>query len=339
MGGWTTSIYYAIRARCIPSAQYLTYLYFIKMSMISSEIMPLLMRIPTNLIISAYYVNLPACILKAKLQKVPLLFWEYDHTLYHYHSFLDKTIKVSLSSLLKFPNKIVVPSNALKERMAKIGVLDEKVKVIPNAVDTSRFYPASEEEKDNYIIYVGKVTPHKGVIYLLKAFARAKTKLNENYRLVVIGPKTGTHASSSSAGDYYRKCEYFVKKHALENSIVFKDHIPEFELISYLRKAKIFVFPSFEEAFGLALLEAMACGLPCIVNKVPPLTEVIGDAGIVIDVKNTIGFANALIALLEDRELQKKLGTKARLRTEKFFSWDIVIPKILNLLTNIVSSL
>jgi glycosyltransferase involved in cell wall biosynthesis len=310
---------------------------FYEMLIINSEITPILLRRSTDLVVSVYYVNLPACILKAKTQNTPLIFWEYDHTLYYYHDILDKSKKVLLKSLLKFPNKIVVPSNALKTRITKTGIPNEQVEVIPNAVDTSKFCPTNEEKK-NFIVYVGKVTPHKGVLYLIQAFARARTKLKEDYKLIIIGPKVGTHAPSSLLGGYYKKCEYVIAKYTLRDSVIFMDHISELELISYLRKAKIFVFPSFEEAFGLALLEAMACGLPCIVNKVQPLMEVVGDAGVVTDVRDTVEFANTLIMLLEDRELQRKLGVKARLRAEKFFSWDVVIPRITHFLNEVAAS-
>jgi glycosyltransferase involved in cell wall biosynthesis len=83
------------------------------------------------------------------------------------------------------------------------------------------------------------------------------------------------------------------------------------------------VFPSYEEAFGMTLLEAMACGCCCLVNKLDTSLEIIGDAGFSIDVNNKNAFVGKIESLLKDEILRKRYEILARQRAVSTFDSKI----------------
>lgn len=276
---------------------------------------------PANVVVSVHIRNLLAGIIKAKLQRKPLVFWELDHTCWLPR--WNNGTKASLRFFVKFADRVIVPSRIQKRRLIFYGVPPNKIVVVPNPVNTEIFSPSVENKKENLILFVGRIIPHKGVVYLLKAFLQANLG---GYRLLCIGSKQAPKSKEvmrARRRAYWLKCKSFAGP-----NIQFQDGFSERELIKYLRRARVFVFPSLEEGFGLALLEAMACGLPCVVNNIEPLSEIVGNAGLKVNVHDTKTFADTIVALLENPELQRELSLKARLRAKKFFSHKVIIPKI-----------
>ncbi|WP_144180789.1 glycosyltransferase, partial [Pseudomonas sp. Kh14] len=82
------------------------------------------------------------------------------------------------------------------------------------------------------------------------------------------------------------------------------------EMIALYNFADVFVFPSLYEGFGLPPLEAMACGTPVITSNVSSLPEVVGDAALLVSPENVEEIANAMVSIIEDTELKKKLTSK-----------------------------
>lgn len=88
--------------------------------------------------------------------------------------------------------------------------------------------------------------------------------------------------------------------------------------------ADIYVMTSVYEPFGLVVAEAMAAGKPVIVTNVGGMPEIVGDAGLTVDARDVDALAEAMLKLLKDEELRRKLGEKARERIEKSFSAESV---------------
>ncbi len=93
------------------------------------------------------------------------------------------------------------------------------------------------------------------------------------------------------------------------------------DLLRAYASADIFVFPSENESFGLAVLEAMATGLPVVCSDIPALRELVGDAGILVEPCSDRSWASAMVALVQDVELRRELGLRARCRARSH-SWD-----------------
>jgi glycosyltransferase involved in cell wall biosynthesis len=104
------------------------------------------------------------------------------------------------------------------------------------------------------------------------------------------------------------------------------------ELWSYLLAADLYAIPSRREGFAVAVLEAMACGLPVVASDVPGVAEVIprgeADGGIVVPREDASALAGALLRLLEDPELRQRFGDVARRRIEREFSLEVIGPRL-----------
>jgi alpha-1,3-rhamnosyl/mannosyltransferase len=99
--------------------------------------------------------------------------------------------------------------------------------------------------------------------------------------------------------------------------------------VRHYKEADLFVFPSSLEGFGIALLEAMAFGLPIVTSRVPPLPDVAGDAALYAAPGDVSGLADSISRLLRDGDLRRHLGAEAARRVRENFTWDRVVAKTL----------
>ena len=103
--------------------------------------------------------------------------------------------------------------------------------------------------------------------------------------------------------------------------IIYLDYVKRENLPSLYSKAKLFIYPSLYEGFGLPVLEAMACGCPVITSNVSALNEIAGDAALFIDPNNHQSIAQGIKQVLENNNLRKEMTIKG-LQQAKKFSWD-----------------
>jgi glycosyltransferase involved in cell wall biosynthesis len=92
--------------------------------------------------------------------------------------------------------------------------------------------------------------------------------------------------------------------------------------------AKLFIFPSIYEGFGLPPLEAMQCGLPVICSDIPSHKEVIGDAGILLPPQDSVGFSSAILNLLDNTEKYNEMKNKSIERAKQFTNRERVLKTI-----------
>lgn len=222
--------------------------------------------------------------------------------------------------------RIITGSEYTKKDIVKhLGVAPGRVTVIYNGVD-SFFRPAgegSEAEKvagkygvtGDFIFYVGNHGVNKNLKRLLEAFSRLKRK---DCQLILAG-KT----------DPRRKPLYdLVGTLGLEGRARFIGAVPEEDLRYLYSMAKLFVFPSLQEGFGLPPLEAMACGTPVAASTATSLPEVVGDAGVTFDPEDVDAMANAIELVLGSNGLREELSEKGLERAKKF-SWKTAAEKTL----------
>jgi glycosyltransferase involved in cell wall biosynthesis len=112
--------------------------------------------------------------------------------------------------------------------------------------------------------------------------------------------------------------------------IYFLGRVPKNDLVYAYLSADIFVFPSLRKGLPLSVLEAMACGLPVVGFDVPGMNDVIvnGENGLLVPARDPKALANAVLALLNDEDLRRELGQKARKLVVEKYNWDTVISKI-----------
>lgn len=161
---------------------------------------------------------------------------------------------------------------------------------------------------EKYILYVGALVPHKNALSLIKALKHLKVS---DHHLVVVGKGKG----------YYRQMMAYINEHGLYNRVHFisnQGSIDNRQLAMLYRGASLFVFPSLWEGFGIPVLEAMASGVPVIVNQNAGLTEAAGEAALAINVNDSMLLASQMNSIITDESLTNHLIQKGKLQAEKF---------------------
>lgn len=192
---------------------------------------------------------------------------------------------------------------------AKFKIPENKIRIVPNAIDTELFKAQEVEKEKGRVVFVGRLSKEKNLLNLITAAAGLPLKL------VFIGQ-----------GSLLDELEKLAK----ENGVVveFKGKIDNSELPKELSKAEIFILPSLYEGCPKALLEAMACGLPCIATDVEGIKEVIThkENGYLCKTSSQ-SIHQALKDVLGSKELQEKIGLGARIAILKNFSFEKIIEK------------
>lgn len=167
-----------------------------------------------------------------------------------------------------------------------------------------------------YLLYVGGISPHKNLDFLLRVFVRlvADPRFSQA-RLLLVGDYAND-VFYSSFSDLQKTLT------GLDpiSSVIFTGYVSDEELLHLYNGALALVLPSLEEGFGLPVVEAMACGTPVLTSRAGSLPEVVGDAGLFFDARNPKELEEALTAVLTDGALRVTLSSRARERAQQF-SW------------------
>jgi glycosyltransferase involved in cell wall biosynthesis len=213
-------------------------------------------------------------------------------------------------------------------------VRSDMISPIPQAVDIDRFQPVTEEQKaqlrqrlglsqdKKILVFTGRLVSYKGLPLLLKVWEQVHEKHQDTFLLLV----------GSGGSDIYN-CEEglkeFVRSHYLQDSVGFTGEVSNVH--EYLQASDIFVFPTENEAFGISLIEAMACGLPVIATSVGGIKDIItpGQDGLIIAPKDFRQLHGAVRLLLTDTALAKSLGEAARQTATERYSQQTIVTRYL----------
>ena len=214
------------------------------------------------------------------------------------------------------------------------GVPGRRIEVVYNAID-ERFLRGHATEADRqflaeryqvnypFLLYAGRISPHKNVVRIIEAFSALKAELEKegkysSLKLIIIGDEVSKHP------DLRRT----VIRGGVQNDVRFLGFLPIEVLRVFYDAAKIFVFPSLYEGFGLPPLEAMAHGTPVVTSNMSSLPEVVGNAAVLVNPENVFEIMRALHRVLMDQPLREKLKQRSYEQAKKF-SWDISARQIL----------
>ena len=218
--------------------------------------------------------------------------------------------------LARAARKIITVSEYSKQRIIKhCKVPADKVAVVSSGVG-SQFRPHTAEEvsairaklglPENYILCVGSLEPRKNLPRLLAAWKQVQPRMND-LSLVVAGAK----------GHVFREAGLAAPVSGVHLAGYLSDDV----LPAVYAGARMFVYPSVYEGFGLPVLEAMASGVPVVTSNVTALREVAGDAALTVDPLHVDGIGCAIERLAADEELQSALRARGQARARQF-SWD-----------------
>lgn len=186
-----------------------------------------------------------------------------------------------------------------------------KTRIVPNAIDPSLYHPANT--KENYVIYAGRLVNYKGIEKLLDAMKIVQAK--ENLRLVL-------------AGDGYDRSRLERMAARLGVNAEFTGRVAYSRFIDLISRAEMLVLPTTNrlEAFGIVLLEAMACETPVLAFDTPGVSEVALEGGKVFS--STSELAEMIMELHSNEPFRRSLGQRGRKAVEEKYSWNMVLDGI-----------
>jgi glycosyltransferase involved in cell wall biosynthesis len=225
-------------------------------------------------------------------------------------------------------SRILAVSNSTKADVQRFfGVRPERIEVAYNAID-ERFQEGHANEADRqfiaeryqvnypFLLYAGNIKPHKNVVRVIEAFSALKAELKKtgqypDLKLIIIGDEVSSHP------DLRRT----VIRSGVQNDVRFLGFVPVETLRIFYDVAKVFVFPSLYEGFGLPPLEAMAHGTPVVTSNVSSLPEVVGDAAVMVHPENVFEIMHAIHRVLLDQRLRDELKVRGYMQATKY-SWE-----------------
>lgn len=249
-----------------------------------------------------------------------------------YYTLIERIYLKPLKFLTRFSDLIITVSNAEKRRFLNLKFTDKEIAVLHHGYDPifkqiGAFDADSScavKEKFNlpekYLLNVGRINTRKNIPNLLKAISNLKDK---EIKLVLVG-------NSEWKTDNIQE---LLNDPLISNRIILTGSVSKEELAIIYANAYIFCFPSFEEAFGLPPLEAMASGIPIIVSNSSSMPEVCKEAALYINANDSNDISNAITALLNDKKLYNKYQSLSTDRA-KSFSWSKTAQNLIDILEN-----
>jgi glycosyltransferase involved in cell wall biosynthesis len=246
-----------------------------------------------------------------------------------------RLIKPFMLGLLKliFINKInhlsMLNNDDAQWANTNIGLSKDQIELLPGVgVDTQRFKPAPEPSKPFKLAYVGRMLKDKGLFELIEAIKSLKFQ-GISIELLMAGAPDPSNPASIS--------EQQIKDWQKEELCSYHGHISD--VPAFINKAHALALPSYREGMPTCILEAAAAGLPAVSTLVPGCRDAVIDnqTGYLVNHKDSAALAVAIKKLVENPEIRKKMGEKARENVIKNFSQKIVKEKILTLYSKLAT--
>jgi glycosyltransferase involved in cell wall biosynthesis len=259
------------------------------------------------------------------LAPCPTVVTIYDLSPFHFPEGFRAWNRIYLRSLIPISvrraRRVIAISQCTKaDIVQQCGVSPDKIDVVYCGINES-FRPIADLQamaefrrsrslSERLILFVGTIEPRKNLVRLVQAYAALRRAVPDTPPLVIAGDK----------GWLWQPVFAEVAKQGLSDHVLFPGYVDPEELPWWYNAAELLVYPSLYEGFGLPPLEAMACGTPVVTSNASSLTEVVGDAGLMIDPGDVTGLAEAMRQALRDPGLRESMRTKGLARAAPF-SW------------------
>jgi len=249
---------------------------------------------------------------------------------------MEKKFKFShrISEELRIFRSVSAQTATTEVQRDKLGELygftSKDIATIPPGVDIHTFRPLESGEArmdigltERYILCLSRIDSNKGHDLLLNAFSLV-CKSVPDIHLVIGG------GSTSKAGPTELEVLANMKRIIVEKDMGDRVHItgyiPDEHLVATYRQAEMFVLPSLFEPFGMTALEAMACGRPVVASRLGGIREVVTseESGLLVDPADPGEFSAAIIRLLNDEQLSRRIGEQGRHIVRERYSWEVI---------------
>jgi len=249
-----------------------------------------------------------------------------------YHT-LENRVRtmVAVAGALTRGATIISDSRATRaEAVRLLSMSGESLEVLPPMLDP-RFNPAGNDELDEaalhklgvdapFCLAVGSLEPRKNLGRLLDAWELLPAGVRDEHLLVVV----------ASAGWLQRELRSRLSDIERDGSVRLLTRIGGLDLAALYRRARVVVFPSLAEGFGLPVAEAMACGAPVVTSNVSSMPEVAGGAAVLVDPEDADAIADGVARVLERTELRRDLRERGPEQALQF-SAEAVVPRLLEI--------
>jgi glycosyltransferase involved in cell wall biosynthesis len=246
--------------------------------------------------------------------------------------------------VLRSAARVIAVSQFTKNEVRKLfAIPDNRIEVVYNAID-ERFLHGHATDADReliaeryqvnhpFILYAGAIRPHKNVVRIIEAFSALKTELakeqqHHDLKLIIIGDDVLGHP----------RLRRTVVRSGVQHDVRFLGFVPIEVLRIFYDVAKIFVFPSLYEGFGLPPLEAMAHGTPVVTSNTSSLPEVVGNAALMVNPENVFEIRRGLQQALTDIEVRARMKERGYAQAQRF-SWNSSVARILEIYREVASN-
>lgn len=228
-------------------------------------------------------------------------------------------LKRMLIPMLKCCDVVLVTGTKNREYVIKQGINEHKIHILPDSIDVGKFKPISLPKRYD-IIFVGRLAPAKRIDTLLKAVVKVK-EIKKGIKVGIVGD-----------GPLRSSLEDLANRLGITENVEFLGFKDNTEF--YYNSSRIFMLTSYYEGLPMAMIEAMACGIPCVVSNVGDITDVAIDGVNAIVIDNPYdadSFADAIIKLLKDDEFYKVLSKNTQIVRERYcyesatMFWDNIL--------------
>ena len=228
--------------------------------------------------------------------------------------------------ILRDASKVIALTKTEVEQYKKMGVDKDKIEVVPNGIDLSKYdnLPKRGEFRRKYgvkdneevILYIGRLHRTKGINLLVEAFLDISKEI-DGIRLVLVGPDDG----------YESALKELIQELKMDNKVLFTGFVSNDEKMAAFVDADVFVTPSFS-GFPVTFLEACACGTPIITtNDGDELGWIHDKVGYVVDYSKD-QLRDAMFKVLTDEELRRRFGEDGKKLVKEYFSWDEIVTEL-----------
>lgn len=243
-------------------------------------------------------------ILYGKRPNVPIVLTIHDVMPILFPHYFPKKSRIMMERFLprfiRDADAITCPSHQTKEDLLKVfGCSPSKVHVIPLALLPKQ--RIIQEEKEDFLLYIGSFEPRKNLQGILSAYDKIR-KAGFPHKLVLAGKEEGKNR---------------LPKH-LPSGVEVLGYVSEEKKLDLFKRAALLLWPSFYEGFGLPLLEAMASGTPIVTTQGSAMKEVVGDAALFANPSDPVEIAERTMEVLSSEEVGKMLMEKGLKRAKEF---------------------
>jgi glycosyltransferase involved in cell wall biosynthesis len=246
------------------------------------------------------------------------------------------------SLLLNFVDRYVSLSRQITDEIKSLPLDRAKAVEIPQGVNTERFRPADAGERARLraklalperpiALYAGVFDSRKNVEWLVHTWLKNR-QLFTDWCLLLVGPTSRDERDRGLRG----KLIALVQREGVDRDILFADF--SLQLEDYYRAVDLFILPSQNEGLPNVVLEAMSCGLPCVVTRISGTNDLInhGESGMLFDVNDERSFIECITPLVSSQDLRRSIGISAMDEIRVRFSSELSAERYLNLYQNML---